>query len=151
MSVGFGFSAGDFIAALALVSTVIDALREAGGAGAEYRELLRQLHTLETALLRVKRLDLKDVQNTERIALQQAASQCQRTIDDFWQKIQKYHSHLGQRGSRIKSEWMKIRWTTCRKEDISKFRTDIAAHTMSIGETTNSHLHVVSTVSIYQT
>jgi hypothetical protein len=39
MSVGFGFSAGDFIATLSLVGTVIDALRSSGAAGAEYREL----------------------------------------------------------------------------------------------------------------
>ena len=51
MSVGFGFSVGDFIAALELVSTVIDALRQSGEASVEYRELLRQLYGLETALL----------------------------------------------------------------------------------------------------
>ncbi|MCJ1392155.1 hypothetical protein MMC18_005022 [Xylographa bjoerkii] len=132
MSVGFGFSAGDFIAALNLVGTVIDALREAGGAGAEYRELIRQLHTLETALIRVKRLDLEVVQNAERIALQQAASQCQRTINDFWQEIRKYQPHLGQAAFRLKSAWMKIKWATCMKEDLLKFRADIMAHTMSI-------------------
>jgi len=36
MSVGFGFSAGDVIAALQLVSTVIDALRESGDSFLEY-------------------------------------------------------------------------------------------------------------------
>jgi len=35
MSVKFRFSAGDFIAALSLVKTVIDALQDAEGAGAE--------------------------------------------------------------------------------------------------------------------
>ncbi|MCJ1435234.1 hypothetical protein MMC27_004606 [Xylographa pallens] len=132
MSVGFGFSASDFIAALTLVGTVIDALREAGGAGTDYRELLRQLHTLETALIRVKRLDLEEVQHSERVALQQAASQCQRTIDDFWQKIRNYQPHLGQYSFRLKSAWMKIKWATCKKEDLSKFKADILAHTTSI-------------------
>ena len=46
MSVGFGFSAGDFIAALELVGTVINALREAGGAGAQYRELINNFTPL---------------------------------------------------------------------------------------------------------
>ena len=132
MSVGFGFSVGDFIAALNLVGTIIDALREAGGAGAEYRELIRQLYTLETALLRIKRLDLEEVQNVERIALQQAASQCQRTIDNFWEKIQKYQPHLGQSGFRIKSAWSKVKWATCEKEDLLRFKTDVMAHTASI-------------------
>ena len=58
MSVGFGFSVGDFISALHLVGTVIDALRDSGGAGPEFRELIRELYTLESVLLRVKRLEL---------------------------------------------------------------------------------------------
>jgi hypothetical protein len=54
MSVGFGFSVGDFIAAIELVGTVIDALRSSGSAATEYRELVGQLLSLETALLQVK-------------------------------------------------------------------------------------------------
>lgn len=74
MSIGFGFSAGDFIAAINLVSTVIDALRESGDSSSEYRELISQLYTLETALLRVKRLDLDNSLYVEIIALQQSRS-----------------------------------------------------------------------------
>ncbi len=51
MAVPFGFSAGDFIAALKVVKDVIDALHDSGGAGAEYRELIDELYLLETALL----------------------------------------------------------------------------------------------------
>lgn len=40
MPVGFGFSAGDFIAAIQLVSTVIDALRDSGDSSTEYRALI---------------------------------------------------------------------------------------------------------------
>ncbi len=69
MSVGFGFSAGDFVQALELVGTVIDALRESGGAGPEYRELVQELYILESALLRVKRIELDDHQNSDAVAL----------------------------------------------------------------------------------
>ena len=134
MSVGFGFSAGDFIAALNLVSNVIDALHETAGANAEYRELVRELLTLETALLRVKRIELEDSQNSERIALQQAASQCQRTIDAFWEKVREYQPHLGQDSSRfsIRNSWMKVKWTICKKEDVARFKADLRGHTSSI-------------------
>lgn len=81
MSVGFGFSADDFISALNLVGTVISALRDAGGAGSEYRELISELYTLESALIRVKNVELEDSQAAERAGLRQAASQCQRTMD----------------------------------------------------------------------
>lgn len=134
MSVGFGFSVGDFLAALNLVGTVIDALREASESGAAYRELLAELFALETALLRVKRLDLDDGQRTEKIALQQAAAQCQRTIDQFWNKIQKYQPHLlnSGTGSRIKDSWIKIKWAVCKKDDMERFRADLRGHTGAI-------------------
>jgi histidinol dehydrogenase len=134
MSVGFGFSAGDFIAALELVATVIDALRESGDASLEYREIVRQLYSLETALLRVKRLEVDPAQNAELVALQQAAAQCQRTIDNFWKKVQNYQPHLraGGSGSRVKDGWMKIKWAVCKKEDVAKFKADLVGHTESI-------------------
>ncbi|MCJ1388796.1 hypothetical protein MMC18_001646 [Xylographa bjoerkii] len=125
-------SVSDFIAALDLVSTVIDALRETGGASAEYRELVSELLTLETALIRVKRLELGDSQSAERFALQQAASQCQRTVDCFWAKVQKYQPHLGPHTFRLKSAWVKIKWAVCKKEDLARFKADIQAHTGSI-------------------
>ncbi len=62
MSVGFGFSAGDFVAALKLVKTVVDALGGAKGASAEYRKLLDELLALEAALQQVERIELEDSQ-----------------------------------------------------------------------------------------
>jgi hypothetical protein len=134
MSVGFGFSACDFISALELVVTVADALRESGASSNEYRALISQLHTLETALLRVKCLELDDSQHAEVVALRQAASQCQRTIDAFWEKIKKYQPSLrtGGSGSRVRDGWMKIKWALCRKEDLVRFKADLMGHTESI-------------------
>jgi hypothetical protein len=130
----FGFSAGDLIAALELVATVIDALRESGCASSEYREIIRQLYSLETALISVKRLEVDPAQNAELISLRQAAAQCQRTIDDFWKKTQKYQHHLRAGGStsRLKDGWMKMQWTKCKKEDMARFKADLAGHTESI-------------------
>lgn len=130
----FGFSVGDFIAALELVGTVVNALRESGGSGPEYRELVSQLHSLETALLQVKQLELDEEQRSEYIALRQSASQCQRTIDNFWTKIKKYQKHLRTGGStsKLKDGWMKIRWEMCQQGDLARFKADLAAHTQSI-------------------
>jgi hypothetical protein len=134
MSVGFGFSAGDFIAALDLVTTIVSALRESGGSSTEYQALVSQLYTLETALLRVKRLELDESQYAEVIALRQAAAQCQTTIDAFWKKIQKYQPSLGEGGSgnRVKDSWRKVKWAVCKKDDLLKFKMDLLGHTESI-------------------
>lgn len=134
MSVGFGFSAGDFISALELVATVVDALRESGESSTEFRALVAQLTTLQTALESVNRLDIDDAQQGEVIALQQAAAQCQRTIDAFWKKIQKYQPSLkaGGSGSRVRDGWMKIKWALLKKEDLVRFKMDLVGHTESI-------------------
>ena len=46
MSVGFGFSVGDFLQAIQLVGTVIDSLSASSKSSAELRELLHQLYSL---------------------------------------------------------------------------------------------------------
>ncbi|KAL3455946.1 hypothetical protein BJX64DRAFT_53429 [Aspergillus heterothallicus] len=134
MAVAFGFSAGDFIAGLELVGTVIDALRESSHAGSSFRALIQELYALETALLNVKRLELDESQHADQVALRNAASQCQRTIDGFWTKIQKYQPHLRDRGtnSRLKDGWMKIKWAVCRQDDVDTFRAEIRGHTSSL-------------------
>jgi Fungal N-terminal domain of STAND proteins len=136
MPVGFGFSAGDFIAALELVGTVIDALRDSGSASAEYRELLRVLYSLETVLIQVKRLEVHESQRAELISLRQAAAQCQQTIDDFLSKIKKYQPHLCSStmdsNFRMRTAWAKIKWAVCRRDDLATFKIDLIGHMESI-------------------
>lgn len=134
MSVSFGFSAGDFIASIEIVATVIDALQESGDVSAGCGEIVRPLQTLETALLHVKRLDLDPKQSAEVTALQLAAVQCQRTIDEFWEKISEYQPQLRAEGSssRLKDGWMNIKWAVCKEEDVEKFKTDLVAQTESL-------------------
>jgi len=135
MSVGFGFSVGDFIAAIELVGTVIDALRSCSTASLEYRELIGQLLSLETALIQVKRLESEEGQYAEVNALREAAGLCRRTIDDFLKKIEKYQPSLngaGGDGRKMRDVWMKVKWAVCRKEDVARFKADLVGHTESI-------------------
>ncbi|GAM41354.1 hypothetical protein TCE0_042f14416 [Talaromyces pinophilus] len=138
----FGFSVGDFLAALQLVGTIIDGLRASGHSGIRFRSLLSELYTLEDALIRVKRLDIVDddddeSQASERIALQQAAALCQRSMYDFYKKIEKYQPHLTMRAAGggknwLKDGWMKIKWATCRTEDVEMFQAELRGHRGSI-------------------
>ena len=91
----FGFSVGDFIAALELVGTVVNALRASGDASKEFREVVQLLTNLHTALLAVEELDFEDAPHLQ-YPLQSVASQCQQTIQAFCDKVQKYNPHLGE-------------------------------------------------------
>jgi hypothetical protein len=134
MSVGFGFSAGDFIAAIELVGTVIGALRSSSTASLEYEELISQLLSLEKALKQVKELEFEESRCAEVIALRQAAAQCRRTIDGFLKKIEKYQPSLSGTGEgrRMRDAWMKVKWAVCRKEDVARFKANLVGHTESI-------------------
>jgi hypothetical protein len=144
VSVGFGFSVGDFVAALGLVRDVIDALQDSGTARIKYRQLLRQLYSLETALQQVNRLELDDVEaldgvdrSAELAALREAAAQCQRSIEDFFKRIHPYKPYLTDEGAtrslpNWKSALRKVRWAVCHKEDMSRVQVDLMGHTESI-------------------
>lgn len=153
----FGFSVGDFLAALKLVGTIIDALRASGHSSTRYRNLLTELYTLEDALIRVKRLDIADdddngSQASERMALQQAAGLCQRSMYEFYKKIEKYQPHLTMRatgGDWLKDGWMKIKWATCRTEDVELFQAELRGHRGSIEIlllTLQLYVHIVSAI-----
>ncbi|KAI0154205.1 hypothetical protein GGR57DRAFT_467543 [Xylariaceae sp. FL1272] len=135
----FGFSAGDFVAALQLVGQVISALRDSGGSGAEYRELVGELYGLEKALLAVNQLETVDQeQHVEYMALRHVAAQCQQTIDAFCVKINKYHvpfQRVRQHSSakmKLGAAVLKIQWSLCMKDDLARFKTDVAAHAQSL-------------------
>ena len=130
----FGFSVGDFVSGINLVRELIKALEDSAGSSAEYRDLIKELYSLERALIEVKHLDLDDTQHSQGIALQQAATQCQQTIDEFLQKIQKFRPAFRVGGS--KSSWRdslrKIEWALYKKEDVQRFRAQLNGHTASI-------------------
>jgi hypothetical protein len=91
--VPFGISVGDFIASIELIHDVLEALKESNGSAAQFQELIRELYSLERALLAVKALKTLPAQNSEIDAIKQAAAQCQVTVDTFLQKNKKFTRH----------------------------------------------------------
>ena len=59
----FGFSVGDFVAGIELIRQLINALEDSAGSSSEYRDLIKELYSLERALLEVKHLDLNASQH----------------------------------------------------------------------------------------
>lgn len=124
MAAAFGFSVGDVLAVVNLVSTVIDSLRSASGSGSQYRDLVSELQTLKDSLIHVKHVALNETQDVGQNALLAAVAQCQQTVDEFVKKIEPYQPYLatGGSGNKAKDAWMKIKWATCKREDIETFR-----------------------------
>ena len=130
----FGFSVGDFVAGIELIRQLINALEDSAGSSSEYRELIKELYSLERALLEVKHLELDASQYAQLVALRQAATQCQQTIDEFLTKVRKFQPAF--RTGAAKSSWRdslrKIEWALYKKEDVERFRAQLSGHTASI-------------------
>jgi hypothetical protein len=69
---------------------------------------------------------------SEVVALRQAAAQCRRTIDGFWNAVKRYQPCLGNDNGREgmwKYGWRKNKWAVCKKEDVVRFKQDLLGHT----------------------
>ena len=147
----FGFSVGDFITGIQLTRDLIKALNESAGAKATYRRLITELLNLDDALNRVRHLKVDGTHNTQRIALEQVAVQCQSSITEFLRKSEKFKTTLGtgpgassgtldtasqppstSSPSKWRSTMHKIQWALLKDGEIQVLRTQILAHTTTI-------------------
>jgi hypothetical protein len=134
MAVPFGFSVGDFVAAIGLVREVIGALGTASSSTTRYHGLMFELFSLERALLEVKALKFDESNHPQLDALRCAATKCHGTIDGFLQQIKKYQPSLTARGSGLKwkDALRKVQWALFTDNDLERFRVEIHGHTGSI-------------------
>lgn len=130
----FGFSVGDFVAGVKLVKDLLDSLDEATGAGLLYRRLITELRNLERALTEVKNLRVHASQACQKIALEQAASQCQDCIEAFLLKNTKFQATLGVQptGFKWRTNLHKVQWAVCKQDAVEKFRAEIQGHVLTI-------------------
>ena len=134
MAVAFGFSVGDFIAAINLVVTISDALKASGQASSDHKELLGQLSCLEGVLRKIDSLEHTNASTEEILALRQAASLCANTIESFWRKASKLRDLSGgtQRSDTLQLAWRRVRWAVCKKNDINNLRASLFLHTQNL-------------------
>lgn len=135
----FGFSVGDFLAALSLVREFIQALSESTGAKTKYQDLMHQLYTLERALIVLKALDSSQAEHD---AVQQAVGTCQQCITIFLKKVEKYQP-LSAGTTSLQDQIRKVKWALCHDEDVKSLRESLAMRTESllllINATHNAH------------
>ena len=114
----FGFSVGDFLAAIGLVKDLAQALSDTNGAKTKYQELIRQLYTIERALIAVKTLDPS---HPEYDAVQHAVGECQLCIANFLKKVEKYQS-LTAGTTSLKDQIKKVKLGLYHEKDMKDFR-----------------------------
>lgn len=137
MPVTFG-SVGDIIAVGLLIKDLIKCLDDSRGSSAEYQAVIRELRSLDYALLEVELMFLSCQGSTELDALRanalHIAEQCGRCITEFRELVKKYGRSLqsGGSGHFIKDTALKFKWSSSEKEHLARFRAEIIAHCLSI-------------------
>ncbi|KAF1976697.1 hypothetical protein BU23DRAFT_455393 [Bimuria novae-zelandiae CBS 107.79] len=136
MMPAFGFSVGDFIAAIGLITKVIKALKDKCGAATEYQHLQLELQALERTLRYLQSLQ-PTASNREHVnAIRGMALTCQIPLQEFLDRMHKYEASLGpfsalNRGS-IKSIGRKSQWALFMSDEVAELRTVIGAKVLSI-------------------
>lgn len=142
MPVTFG-SVGDIIAVALLVKDLVEALDQSRGSQVEYRQLVQELRLLEDVLRKVDHLCNTSGTsgfNYETVALHRTALQItdssRKLIQTFTAKLTKYEKTLGttstQKSNAIQSAFAKVRWQVGEKEDVARFRAEIAGQATSL-------------------
>lgn len=137
MPITFG-SVGDIVSISLLIKDLVKSLDDSRGSSAEYQAVIRELWSLDHALLEVEVLFRSCDQTVQLNALtataNECAEQCRKCITRFQEQTKKFKSSLqiGGSGSWVRDTALKVRWQVSEKEDLAKFRAEIDAHCCSI-------------------
>jgi hypothetical protein len=128
---------GDVLALITLVRDVAAAL-DGRGSKAEYQEVQRELKGLEDTLLQNHQLLQArcddPILNAIFKSSENRAAECQRCLEMFSQQTVKFDRSLGvgQGGNVCRDAMMKVRWGMSKKEELVRFRAEVAQHTSSM-------------------
>lgn len=131
----FGFSAGDFIAAINLVLKVSKALQDSDGASVEIHSLLQELHQLQVVLEQLQDLPPESSPTLSHLnALRSMALTVQIPLQDFLRKMEKYKAAAKKdpKFSRWKEAEQKIKWALIMQEDVVRLRAVVTMKIVTV-------------------
>lgn len=131
----FGFSVGDFLAAIELVHDLATALSDGHGSNLKFQGLVQELYSLERVMVEIKNLEVSPELESRLWMVQQAASHCQTAIGNFLQKSDVYMRCLRQGGSANwwKDAFYKIKWAVYKADDVDELRACLRGHATAMG------------------
>lgn len=94
-SPAFGFSVGDFIAAVELITKIATALKDVGGAAHDSQVLIGELELLKTLLARIVPSSEDTLTQKCDPAVKAQADRTLKTLDEFAKSISKFDPKLG--------------------------------------------------------
>ncbi len=131
----FGFSAGDFIAAINLIVRVSKALNDSGGAASEYRMLLQELQQLQLILEQLREMSPASSRSHSHLnAVKGMALAIQFPLLEFLAKLERFNSSMC--GASSSSKWRsaprKAQWAVVMQEEVNRMRAVVTMKLVTI-------------------
>ena len=134
MIVPFGFSVGDFIAAIGLTKDVISSLKGRGGAIEACYELLNELQTDCETLKRLQSTKLPSRYAADQTAIARQADKLHASALKLFQVIQQYEVDFRRPGTEkfYRAVNKKSKWALVMLDRIDRYRTDVQAQSLTL-------------------
>ncbi|CAI6319690.1 unnamed protein product [Periconia digitata] len=130
---GFGFSVGDFIAAIELCRKITRALEPIGGASSSFQMLILELSSLENTLQRLAALEPNESNIHHVNAIRCMALACRLPLRQFLEKVESYGASLGSYASHFfRAAGKKVKWALLLEDQTDKLRAVLSAKVVSI-------------------
>ncbi|OCK82307.1 hypothetical protein K432DRAFT_226058 [Lepidopterella palustris CBS 459.81] len=135
MPVPFGFSAGDFVNAIQLLTKVAKALKDSGGACDEYQSLTKELHLLLVVLEELSRLPPAGPASQNHYnAVRVMVAEVQTPLNDFVSRIEKGFGRLSINHAQL--SWTatkeKIKWAVAMQKETENMRSIVMMKLISL-------------------
>ena len=123
----FGFSAGDFIAAVGVLKKTARALRDSGGAASQYQHAVLKLRSLRSALIRLQSLEpaSEDVSIVEEI--RKCSKTCIIALDKFLVTIEKLDRDLEYKGRKWRKAHAQVKWAMRLEPELRQLEASLDA------------------------
>ena len=123
----FGWSAGDIITAISVVTKVVSALKDAGGASEQYQQTITDLETLEVVLQYIQHLKPENSNFAQVSAICAQSEASERALRNLIDGFQQFEKRLG--GGAPKGWYFgmhrKAQWALFASKEIDKFQSRI--------------------------
>ena len=134
MTPTFGFSAGDFVAAIQLITKVTKTLRDSGGAAQEYQAVSQELTALVNILEQLGSLNPTDSNAGYVNAVRDLTLSCKPHLETFLEKIAKFERSLNVKATRgaLVRTTRKAQWAIFLGAEIPPLRSLVAAKVLGV-------------------
>ena len=123
----------DLFAALKIIKDSCEAVDDKKGAAADYASLTSEIGGLWDGLEAVEEIvSDSDLSEKQIAAIRRTVDASYDSVESFLESISDYQPHLGTTSSSFRSNYRKIKWALCKKDDVTKFRAQLGRHISAI-------------------